>query len=169
MKPVFARVALYHVIVNQLGLMRLSTVAVDIKECLVVHITLVSCLLTDHRRSSGRLRRLGLLHRPINLTSHWHLGVAAVTSEIELGVELMYFVTLVAVKHAGDTEAMRLHVLRELSFFLCLILTVFEDNFWLKALDLEHLLVACLAGEDGLVDIAVFISALALHVLYNRQ
>ena len=165
MKPVFARVALYHVIVNQLGLMRLSTVAVDIKECLVVHITLVSCLLTDHRCSSSCLRRLSLLHRPVNLTSHWHLGVATVTSEVELGVELVDFVTLVAVEHAGDTETMRLHVLRELGFSLRLALTVFENDFWLKTLDLEHLLVACLAGENGLVDVAVFIAALSLHVL----
>ena len=77
----------------------------------------------------------------------------------------MDFVTLVAVEHAGDTETMGFHMLRELGFSLCLIRTVFEDNFWLKTLDLEHLLVACLAGEDGLVDIAVFIAALSLHVL----
>ena len=60
---------------------------------------------------------------------------------------------------------MRLHVLTELNLPLSLAFTVFEDGIWHKALDLQHLLIARLAGKDGLIDIAVFITALSLHVL----
>ena len=45
----------------------------------------------------------------LDLTGLWHTAGVAIAPEIQLTVQLMDIMAFMAVKHAGDAEAMRLH------------------------------------------------------------
>ena len=84
MEPVLARVALNHVIIDQLSLVWLPTVAVDVKEGRVVNIVFISGHFPTNTTARSRNLRIGsLFHRPIDMTGQRHFTIATIASEIK--------------------------------------------------------------------------------------
>ena len=97
--PVLAVVALDHELVHVLGCMRLLACAVAVKEVRIIEIAFILIL-------KFFIEELACLR---------HAPVAAVAAEAQSRVELNYVVSIMAIDHAPNAEAVRLEILSKLS------------------------------------------------------
>ena len=149
--------------------------AVDVEKCIVVSIAWVcvfflyellnllifiaACLLILFIEF-GCLSLIDRLIFSIDIAAPWHPTIAAITSKIELAVQLVHFVTLVAMHHTCKTKSMRINRAGKQFVLFSLAQTFWDlDSFYFGLL-----LITRLACKDLLIDIAISVSTVFLNI-----